>query len=536
MRNSKTHASDSNEFRDIPTRKYLSFSRENTHPTEQLYVTVDQGWAPWKDPAQPQSSRQTVSAEGVCLMAPPGSCRKYNVFTQNVFDRQQRCAGLAIMLLTAIHAAAADWPQFRGPHGDGRSESRNLPETWGGLLRPAAWQTGTPGQGWSSPVVVGQRIWLTAAEQTALTVDQLQKKLAGSPYGVEDFQTHATVTLLAVEFDATNGKLLRTLELFNSEDPAPIHAMNSYASPTPVTDGERLYCHFGSLGTACVELASGKVLWKQRFVFDEITGPGNSPVLCNDRLILACDGADQQFVVGLDPSTGKELWRTQRPAIVVPDDKLKRSFSTPLVVSQAGRTQVIAPAAQWVVSYNPANGEEWWRAKITEGHALVPRPVFQDGVVFVCSGYPKPELWAIRTDGSGDVSETHVKWSYSRQVPEISSPVIFQDHIYFVSRMGVATSLRISDGSLVWQQRLDGNYSASLLAADGKIFFTSEEGLTTVIQPGARYEELYQNQLFGRTLASLAIAGESLLIRTDNGLYCVSKKAPQTLANPLGLP
>ena len=369
-------------------------------------------------------------------------------------------------------------------------------------------------------MVVGQRIWLTSAEQTALNVDQLQKKLAESPYGQLDFQTHAAVTMLAVELDATNGRIVRKLELFRGENPAPIHAMNSYASPTPVTDGKRLYCHFGSLGTVCLDIATGEIVWKERFVFDEITGPGNSPVLCGDRLIL----------------TGKEVWRTPRPSITVPDDKLRRSFSTPLVIEHGGRTQVIAPAAQWVVSYNPVNGEEWWRAKTTEGHAVVPRPVFRQGVVFVCTGYPKPELWAIRVEGSGDVSQSHVTWTYNRQVPEISSPVIVGDQIYFVSAIGVATSLRVMDGSLVWQHRLGGNYAASPLAADGKIYFTSQDGLTTVVRQNTHYEELYQNQLFGRTMASLAIAGESLLVRTDLALFCVGKTSAPGFTNPFGLP
>lgn len=443
---------------------------------------------------------------------------------------------LTLILFLAARVSAADWPQFRGPNGDGQSDARNLPDTWGGPFRSTTWRTATPGQGWSSPVVVGQRIWLTAAEQTALPVNELQKKLTKSPYGELDFQTHANVTMLAVELDATNGRILRRLELFSSENPAPIHAMNSYASPTPVTDGKRLYCHFGSLGTVCVDMVKGEILWKERFVFDEITGPGNSPVLCGDRLILACDGADQQFVVALDAQTGKEIWRTRRPSITVPDDKLRRSFSTPLVVQHAGRIQVIAPAAQWVVAYNPVNGEEWWRAKIAEGHALVPRPVFHDGVVFVCTGYPKPELWAIRVDGSGDVSQSHVKWSYKKQIPTISSPVISGDQIYFVSGLGVATSLRLADGELVWQHRLEGEYAASPLSADGKIYFTSHDGLTTVVRPGTNYEELNQNQLSGRTMASLAVAGESLLIRTDGLLYCVSKKSQTDTTLPFGLP
>ncbi|MGE0760207.1 MAG: PQQ-binding-like beta-propeller repeat protein [Pirellulaceae bacterium] len=420
-----------------------------------------------------------------------------------------------------LPAALADWPEFRGPRGDGHAPGVGLPITWGGFLEPPVWQTNIPGRGWSSPIVWHDRIWVTSAEETALPEAANKRRLAENPYGSEEFQTHATVSLLALEIDLDTGHILRRLELFTVDNPTPIHAWNSYASPTPVTDGERLYCHFGSFGTVCVEMASGKVLWKQRLAVDDITGPGGSPVLYLNLLILACDGTDAQFVVALDKLTGATIWRTDRPVVNVPDSKHRRAFSTPLIIRHEGRTQLLAPAAQWLVSYNPIDGTEWWRARIGNGHALVPRPVFHDGIVFVCTGYLKPELWALRVDGTGDVSESHVVWRYARQVPEISSPAIVGDRIYFVSTLGVATCLRTDDGSQVWQHRIEGNYAASPLVADGKLYFTSQEGVTTVLEAGDTYRELAKNQLFGQTLASLAVAGKSVLIRTHPLLYCV---------------
>jgi outer membrane protein assembly factor BamB len=434
---------------------------------------------------------------------------------------------LALLCLDGMPVPAADWPQFRGPTGDGRADVTHLPTSWGGF-ETVAWQTEIPGRGWSSPVVVGSRIWLTTAEHTALPTQRREKRLADSPYRDyrDQLQVHASVTCYAVELAAATGELLRTIELFTCDDPPPIHATNGYASPTPVTDGQRLICHFGSLGTACLEMESGRILWKERFLVDEITGPGSSPALSGHIVILPCDGADQQFVIGLDVQTGKTVWKTSRPNIDDSDGIHRRAFSTPLVIEHGGRKQAIVPGAQWVVAYDPRSGGELWRVNMGDCHAIIPRPVYRDGLVYVCTGYMKPQLWAIRVDGTGDVTSTHVAWKYDKQVPEISSPVVADDQIYFVSSLGIVTCLSAPSGEAIWQHRIGGNFAASPLVADGKIYFTSREGLTTVIRPGGHYQELAQNQLFGQTLASLAVCGQALLIRADRILYCVGKPAP----------
>jgi outer membrane protein assembly factor BamB len=419
--------------------------------------------------------------------------------------------------------SAADWPQFRGPHGDGTADATNLPTTWGGF-GDVAWQAAIPGRGWSSPIVVGDRIWLTSAESLALPTADRDRKLQQGLYKdfQEQFQAHSSATLLAIEIDAKSGELLRNIELLTCDDPAPIHATNTYASPTPTSDGQRLFCHFGSLGTVAMDLKAGQVAWRQQFKLDDITGPGSSPVLWRDKLILPCDGVDQQFVVALDKRTGEIAWRTSRPKIEA-EGKHRRAFSTPLVVEHAGREQLIVPGAQWCCAYDPATGAELWRVNFGDGHATIPRPVFRDGLVYVCTGYMKPQLWAIRVDGSGDVTQSHVAWRHAKQVPEISSPIVVGGELYFVSSLGVLTCLDAKSGEQLWQHRLGGNYAASPLAADGKLYFTSQEGVTTVLQPGREPRELARNQLFGQTMASLAIAGESLLIRADRVLYCVRK-------------
>jgi outer membrane protein assembly factor BamB len=429
------------------------------------------------------------------------------------------------LLFANSFGTAQDFPQFRGPGGDGRVVAKNLPERWdGGGFNDSSWQTDIPGNGWSSPIVIGNRIWLTSAEQLALTAKRKEQKLAANPlFSVYEFQAHANVTMFAIEVDATSGKLLRNIELFTADDPKPIHAQNSYASPTPVSDGERLYCHFGSLGTCCLDQATGKVLWKERLTIDEITGPGGSPVLWNNLVIFACDGADQQFVIALDKLTGQEVWRTKRPPMAGSEDKLRRAFSTPLLTNHDGKEQLISAGAQWVCSYQPSTGKEIWRANFGEGHAVVPRPVFQDGLVYICTGFMKPELWAIQVSGEGDVTDTHVEWTYKKQVPELSSPLVHEQEIYFVSTKGVATCLDAKTGEELWQYRLSGNFSASPLLADGKLYFTNQEGATHVLKPGRSFKELAKNQHFGQTQASLAIANETLLIRTQSQLLGIRR-------------
>ncbi|WP_425614990.1 PQQ-binding-like beta-propeller repeat protein [Anatilimnocola sp. NA78] len=434
---------------------------------------------------------------------------------------------LIALLLSAFlsPACAQDWLQFRGPSGNGHATGKNLPERWGGF-EPPIWQTNIPGNGWSSPIVIGDRIWLTSAEQTALSAKKREAKLAENPILTPDFQTHAAVTLLAIEVDLATGKILRNIELFTIDDPTPIHAQNSYASPTPVSDGERLYCHFGSLGTVCLDLKSGQVLWKQVISVDDITGPGGSPVLYKNLLIVACDGTDQQFVIALDKLTGKQVWRTSRPEIASTDKKLKRSFSTPLLITHAGREQLISVGAQWVCAYEPATGAEIWRCSFGTGfHAAVPRPVYQDGIVYVCSGFMKPELWAIKVDGTGDVSSTHVEWTVDSQVPELSSPLVAGGELYYVSSKGIAVCIDAKTGDELWKHRLGGNFAASPILADGKLYFVSQEGVTYVLQPGRKFVELATNSLFGQVQASPAIAGDALLIRTQSQLFCIRKAA-----------
>ena len=424
--------------------------------------------------------------------------------------------------------AAADerllWPQFRGPRGDGHATASNLPERWN-AFRNIAWQTPLPGSGWSSPIVVGDRIWVTAAQPKTLTAEEQAKRLAAFPAEQsESLRAYGSVELFALELAADTGRLLRRIELFTCDDPPIIHHVNSYASPTPATDGEHLYCHFGAVGTVALDMRKGEVLWRRRFAVDEITGGGNSPVLVGERLIFSCDGTDAQFVVALNKATGETLWKTNRPPIDATEPKYRRAFSSPLPIEVGGRALVVVPGAQWVVAYDPRDGREVWRVNYGDGHAIVPRPVFGNGMVYCCTGYPKPQLWAIRADGQGDITESHVAWTCDRQAPEIASPILVGEELYMVSVIGVASCLDSRTGETRWQKRLGGNHAASPLYADGKLYFASEDGAVTVLKPGREFTELARNQSTGIHMASPAAFGSSLLFRSSEGLYCLREQ------------
>ncbi len=430
---------------------------------------------------------------------------------------------LCSVMMQNMAATAEEWPQFRGPRGDGSSLAKNLPLSWGGIFDKPKWKTTIPGRGWSSPVVYADRIWLTSAETTAMVEHRVEETLEENPHGALDFQTVESVTLLAIEIDGNTGTILQKLTLATIANPAPIHAQNSYASPTPILDDERVYCHFGSLGTYCINRRSYKTLWGVTLAIDDITGSGATPVVLDDILIIPCDGADEQYLIALDTATGKPRWKTNRPPINTDKVAFKRAFSTPLIVRQSDRTQILSTTAQWLVSYNPKDGSEWWRASIGTGYSLIPRPIVDQGVAIVCSGFMKPEMYAIRIDGSGDVSQSHVVWKKGRQVPEISSPAVYEGKIFCVSSLGVATCVRTSDGERLWQQRIPGTYSASPICSEGKIYFTSQSGVTTVIAAEDKYREIAKNELFGETYASLAVIDEDLLIRSHPILYRISK-------------
>jgi len=401
-----------------------------------------------------------------------------------------------VLVLAAAQAAASEWPQFRGPDGEGHAKATNLPTRWSDTEN-VAWKQEIPGKGWSSPVVWNGTVYLTTAV----------------PQDGED--ESAPQSLRALALDSRSGKILWNTEVFQQTTGTRVHKKNSHASPTPIVDGRRLFVHFGTHGTACLDLA-GKVLWRNDDLkYAPVHGNGGSPILVGERLIFSCDGADVQFVTALDADTGKIIWRTARKVEEAPK---KFSFSTPLAIEVDGRTQVISPGSGAVISYDAEDGTEIWRVRY-RGYSVIPRPVYGHGMIFISTGYDSPTLMAIRVNGRGDVTDTHVAWTLSKAVPHSPSLLLIGSELYFVSDRGIASCLDARTGETHWQERIGGNFSASPLFADGRIYLQSEEGEGIVLNVGTKYEEIARNPLNERTLASYAVLNGAFLIRGDKHLF-----------------
>jgi outer membrane protein assembly factor BamB len=399
-----------------------------------------------------------------------------------------RTSALILFLLPTIFIHAEDWPQFRGPGGEGHSKETSLPLRWS-ESENIAWKVPVEGRGWSSPVVSGGRIWLTTAVSR---------------------RNGASLRLLAYDFN--NGKQLVNVEVFSVRDSTLKNAKNSLASPTPIVEGDRVYVHFGAEGTAALT-TSGDIVWKITLPYESQHGNGGSPTLYGDLLILSCDGSDEAFVIALDKNTGKTKWKTQRRY------PYEQSYTTPLVINVDGRDQVVSIGAFRAAAYDPATGKEIWRVRYGDGFSNVPRPVYSHGLVFIGTGFQEPSMLAVRPTGTGDVTDTHVAYVIDRGAPFTPSPVVVGDEFYMVSDIGVATCLDVKSGKIHWQQRMPGNYSASPVFADSRIYFLSEEGVATVIAPGREFRRLAVNTLDGMTFASIAVSERSLVIRSDSSLY-----------------
>ncbi len=406
--------------------------------------------------------------------------------------------GAALILIMAVGSVCAeDWREFRGPTGQGQVQGPAPPVQWdvGNSVR---WKVPVPGKGWSSPIVCDGRVFLTTAVPSQEDPPKQQ-------------------SLRALCFDAATGKTVWDEEVFVKPlQPAEkLNPKNSYASPTPVTDGQHVYVHFGPDGTACLD-RRGKLIWTNTLRYNSVHGAGGSPVLADRRLFVICDGAEAPFVAALDCRSGAELWRTARPPISTP----KWSFGTPLLIEVKGQQQLVAPAAGMVCSYEPSSGRELWRVRYPNKWSIVPRPVFAHSLVFVCTGYDgSAELLAIRPTGSGDVTDSHVVWRSDRNVPHIPSPIVVEREIYLISDNGIATCLDVDTGKLCWRQRLGGNYAASPVHADGRIYLQSERGLCSVIAAGREFQQLGVTDLSEPILASCAVVAGAMFVRTESSLY-----------------
>jgi outer membrane protein assembly factor BamB len=412
-----------------------------------------------------------------------------------------------------------NWPQFRGPTGDGHSDSQHLPLTWS-EREHITWKTPVHGRAWSSPVIWGGQIWFTTA-------------------------TEDGTKLYAVALDRETGAVLRDLLLFEVEKPQFAHAFNTYASPTPVIEDGRVYVTFGSPGTACLDTHTGAVLWARRdFACNHFRGAGSSPILFGDLLIMNFDGSDHQFVVALDKKTGQTVWRKERSVDfkdLGPDGQpaaegdLRKAFSTPHVALLDHGPVLISSGAKAHYAYDPLTGEELWRVEERTSHSASSRPVAGLGLIFIASGWSTGELLAIRPGNKGEVIDANredatstncqlrLVWKSKRNVPKKPSVLLVDSLLFTIDDNGVASCLEAKTGQEVWRERVGGAYSASPVYAQGRIYFLSEEGKATVIEASRDFKKLAENQLDDGFMASPAIAGKALYLRTKTHIYRVEE-------------
>lgn len=406
-------------------------------------------------------------------------------------------AALVAVARVAI-AHAGDWPQFRGPTADGRTAAANLPLTFGENDQ-VRWKTAIPGKAWSSPVVWDKRIWLSTASED------------GKQLG-------------ALRVDADSGAITLEKTVFRLDDPPYCHPMNSYATPTPVVEEGRIYLHFGSNGTACLDTATGNVLWSRRDLpCDHHRGAASSPILADGLLILTFDGVDQQYLAALDKHTGKTVWRRERGIQYETEDPdYHKAYSTPALITVAGRRQLVSPSAGATIAYEPATGVEIWRVR-SGGMNAAALPLSGHGMVFATSAAGGMQLFAVKPDGTGDVTGSHVVWTCRKTVPSRSSLVLAGGRLFMISDNGMASCVDAQTGRQVWQKRLKGNFSASPLLAGDRVYFFSEEGAIPVIAAAGEFRLLAENRLDNGFMASPAVLGESLILRSRKHLYRIGR-------------
>lgn len=404
-----------------------------------------------------------------------------------------RPVSLWFLLVTSLPLVAADsWPEFRGPTADGHAPEAKVPTLWSATSK-TRWKIPVEGKAWSSPVIADGKVYVT----TAVSKD-------------------AKLSLKALCFELAGGKQVWERTVFEKAEGA-IHAKNSHASPTPVYAEGKLYVHFGHDGTAALNAGDGSILWTQTSLsYAPVHGNGGSPVVHDGKLIFSSDGQADPFIVALSTADGSVVWKTPRNVTV----QRTFSFATPLLIEVKGKIQVISPASGAVIAYDPADGREIWRFRYGEGYSVVPRPLHRDGVIYVCSGFNRAILYAVKTDGTGDVTDTHLVWQDDKTVPKESSPILVGDEIYFNDDKGILSCLDAATGKEHYRERLDGQggYSASPVFAGDHLYFHNGNGITTVVKPGKTFTKVAENQLGEYGLSSFAVVSDGFVIRTEGHL------------------
>lgn len=426
-------------------------------------------------------------------------------------------------LAALVHAD--DWPNWRGPASSGITSERGLPERWSDTAN-IAWKARLDGLGISSPIVSGDLVFVTSQQgngdvrpgprlmQSGDAAGAGERPLGGGPV-----KGDGRVTFLVSAYDRRSGSRAWRFEL-PGEGPLPsVHEKHNLASPSPATDGQRVYAWFATGQIAAVDL-SGKLVWKKHLGADfgpfEINwGHGSSPTVYRDLLILICYHESQSYLLALDTRTGAVRWKVDAADGVT-------SYSTPLVVEADGKAEIVVNSSIGVTGHDLATGARLWH--IEEANRFpIPMPLFQNGLIYASRGYRSSPFMAVRPGGRGNVAGSHVAWRAPSGAPYVSSLVYYDNLIYMVGDVGVLTVVDAATGARVHQERIGGVYSASPVAGDGKIYLLSEDGETIVVAAGRTPRILARNRITARQLASPAIAGGRLFIRSDDALYAIGK-------------
>jgi outer membrane protein assembly factor BamB len=424
----------------------------------------------------------------------------------------------ALFLCTSLAAAGDSWPGFRGPGGDGRSDSASLPTTWS-ETENIRWKTAIHGKAWSSPVVLGDQVWVTTADERLADKVPSAGKGGAPPNPVEE------VTFFAVCVDRSSGKVIHDVKLGRVENPDYCIPFNSYASSTPFIEKGRLYAHFGSNGTWCVDTSTGKTLWARRDLkCNHWRGAASSAVVYDNLLYLIFDGFDLQYVAALDKMTGQIVWKTDRDIQYKTDNgDFKKAYATPALFEIGGKPQLICPSAQCTIAYDPKTGTELWRIS-HDGMNGAARPVRGNDLLYLTSGH-NATLLAVKPSGTGMLPKSAVAWQVEKKaVPTRPSLLLDGELLYMVSDNGIASCLDALTGKVYWAERLDGEFSASPILAGKNIYCFNQTGKTFVLATGKTFNVIAENRLDGGFMASPAEAGNELFLRTKTHLYRVGKK------------
>lgn len=388
---------------------------------------------------------------------------------------------------------SGSWTEYRGPFDNGYSLANGVPSVWSESSN-ILWKRETPGKGWSSPVILDSQIWITSASEK----------------GKE---------LYALAYDLDTGKEIHNITVFRKDSVQESHPLNSYASPSPVIEKGRVYVHFGAYGTAAIDTESGKIIWtREDIICEHEVGPGSSPFIYQNLLILTMDGTDVQYIEALDKNTGKTIWKTPRGLDFTDfSEESRKAYSTPIISLIDGIDQLIIPGPHAVMAYDPDTGKQLWIVHY-RGFSCSARPVIGDGVIFINTGFSNSSYMAVKLGGSGDLTKTNTIWENRKSLQARSSALYIEGLLYVINTGGQAKCLDAASGKVLWTKRVGRQTSSSPIYVDGKIYSFDEEGLCTIFKPGKSFMKVAENTLSDGCMASPAVLDNTLIVRTKSRL------------------